>query len=102
MEKIALIILVSVLATQASRLLPPLALSRYQVSPRFEMWLRHIPVAIMAAIIVPDFVVKGPAGLVLNLQFFVAGLAALGVGLKTRNLVLTTLVGVLSVALLRL
>lgn len=102
MEKIALIIFVSVLATQASRLLPPLALSRYQISPRFELWLKHIPVAIMAAIIVPDFVMKSPAGPVLNMNYFIAGCIALAIGLKTRNLVVTVLVGVLSVALLRL
>lgn len=96
------IIALMVAATQASRLLPLLLLSKRDISPRFEIWLRHLPIAIMTALIVPDFVDGSPGGpLTVNSRYAVAGVVALLLGLKTKNLVLTTVAGVVCVALLR-
>ncbi len=103
MEKnIPLIILMMVLATQVSRLLPIFVFSRWGTSPPFEMWLRHVPIAILSALIVPDFFIqKLPHSVSLNLPYFFSGLIALIVGLRTKNLIATTAAGVISVALLR-
>lgn len=95
-------ILLMVLATQVSRLAPLFLLSKTNRSPRFEQWLKHIPIAILTALITPEFFEKNPSHWVdLNLVFCIAGAAALLVGLKTKNLILTTVAGVATAAIAR-
>lgn len=97
---IYLAIAVMIVATQLSRL-GPLLLSDFKFSKAFERWLTHVPIAILAALIIPEFIIPEKGDIKLNKVFIVPALFCLGVGLKTKNLLLTTLTGVLFVALIR-
>ena len=99
---IALMVMVMVVATQLSRV-TPLFLSRFHLSDKFKLWLSYIPVSVLTALIVPEFFEKTQDFAVhLDYLFLISGSLALIFGIFTRNLLGTTLVGVLGVALLRL
>lgn len=97
---VALAIMVMVVATQVSRL-GPLMLSEIKFSKSFEKWLSHVPIGILAALIIPEFISRGERGFEYNYLFIVATVLCFTLGVKTRNLMLTTTVGVIVVALLR-
>lgn len=92
-----------VVATQISRL-GPLFLSSMTIPKSAERWLAHVPIAIISALILPDFLTSYAdfPKFSFHLTFFIGGLVSLIVGVKTRNLILTTASGVLTVALVRL
>ncbi|HKF93787.1 MAG TPA: AzlD domain-containing protein [Gammaproteobacteria bacterium] len=82
------------LATYATRASGVWMLSRFQPSPRFNAWLRHVPGAILVAIITP---------LVLNggLPSAAAAFATALIAARTNNLLLAIGGGVGLVWLLR-
>ncbi len=82
------------LVTYASRAGGLWLMARVPDSPRLQAWLRHIPGAILVSLIAPAALASGPA----------EALAALGTALvaaRTRNLLLSLLVGVALVWALR-
>lgn len=91
-----------VLATQISRL-SPLFLSSWAIPKSGERWLAHVPIAMIAALVVPDFLSTDShfPEIGFHLSYLIGGLISVAVGVKTRNLILTTASGVLTVALLR-
>lgn len=100
-EKIYLIILAMVVATQISRLGPMLVSKKFHASEKFEAWLKYIPVAVLSALIVPEFVSKTTSQIQINWMYVISGAVAFAVGLKFKNLVLTTFVGVVTLVILR-
>jgi branched-subunit amino acid transport protein len=90
------------IATQISRLAPMFISSKFQMSEGFERWLKFIPVSVLAALIVPEFFEKTDLGIRINDVYIISGLIAFGVGIWRKNLLTTTVAGVLSLALLRL
>ena len=90
------------LATQVSRL-SPIALSRLRISSGFESWLGHVPIAILAALVVPEFFSHSESmALQVNWLFVVVGAICMVVGYVSKNLLLTTFAGMLAVAVYRL
>lgn len=82
------------LVTYATRAGGLWLMARVPDSPRLQAWLRHIPGAILVSLIAPAALASGPA----------EALAALGTALvaaRTRNLLLSLLVGVALVWALR-
>ena len=97
---VALIMTVTV-ATQVSRL-GPLFLSKFKLSPNFEAWLAQVPIAILAGLVLPEFIERTEEGVSLNILYLVSGILCFIVGLRFKNLLLTTFVGVICLALCRL
>jgi branched chain amino acid efflux pump len=82
------------LATYATRAGGVWILSRFQPSPRFNAWLRHVPGAVLVAIIAP-LVVNG------GVPSAAAALATALIAARTNNLLLAIGGGVGLVWLLR-
>jgi uncharacterized membrane protein len=75
------------LATYATRAGGVWLLSRFQPSRRFDAWLRHVPGAVLVAIVAPLLIGGGqPAA--------IAAVATALVAAQTRNLLLAIVVGV--------
>ena len=89
-----LTILCMAAATYSTRAAGLWLMGRVQPTPLQEAWLRHVPGAVLVAIIAPQVVQAGPAGLV-------AVLATVLVAHRTSSLLLAMLAGVLTVWLLR-
>ena len=89
-----LTILGMALVTYATRAGGLWLMSRVDPSPRVEAWLRHIPGAVLMAIITPALLTNGPADAM-------AALATALVAARTRNLLLAMVAGVAAVWLLR-
>lgn len=77
-------------------------LGRRQVSPTLQQALRFVPPAVLSAIIFPELLMPtGRLDLSLGNTRLLAGLLAALVAWRTRNAVLTILVGMVSLWLLR-
>jgi branched-subunit amino acid transport protein len=87
------------LATYATRVLP-LVTMRSAPGPRLERFLRYVPPAIFAALIVPALL--APEGQLRLGPSLWAGLIGAAVAYATRNMALTIIAGMASFALLRL
>jgi branched-subunit amino acid transport protein len=96
------------LATYLPRLLPLLLLARHgrssrAMSPLLEAWLRYVPAAVLAAMVLPSLLLHGGDGSsrIGNLYLW-AALPTLGIAWRTRSLLGAVLTGVTAVALARL
>jgi branched-subunit amino acid transport protein len=113
---ITLTIVGMAVVTYLPRLLPVLLLtqggaeragaerSEKTLSPPVEAWLRYVPVAVLAAMLLPSLVVvaDGRANLAWDNFYLWAALPTLGVAWKTRSLFAAVLTGMAVVALGRL
>jgi branched-subunit amino acid transport protein len=82
------------LLTLGTRLSFIALLGRLSMPEWFWRALRYVPIAVLSAIICSELVSRGPAGIVLtSWERLVAALAAVGVALRTGNVVLTIAVG---------
>jgi uncharacterized membrane protein len=70
-------------------------MGRVTPSPRLEAWLRHLPGALLAALVAPAIVAAGPAG-------WLAALAAGLIAARTGNVLLALGIGVAAIWALRL
>ncbi len=99
---ISLTILGMALVTYLPRLLPVWLLSRRILPPLVVVWLRYVPVAVLAAMLLPALVVQeGEINLELNNLFFWAAVPAVLVAWKTKSFFGTVLTGMGLVALVR-
>ena len=112
---ITLTIVGMAVVTYLPRLLPLLILTRNgagqtdsaraenSLSPWVEAWLRYVPVAVLAAMLLPSLLVAdGRANLAWDNLYLWAALPTLGVAWKTRSLFAAVLTGMAVVALGRL
>lgn len=82
------------LVTFAIRLIPILALERFPISPRLRQALRFVPFAVLSALILPELL--RPAGALdisLGNLRLIAGVIAILVAWRTRNVLLTIVAG---------
>ena len=83
------------LVTFAIRLVPILALERFPIPSRLRQALRFVPPAVLSAIILPELLY--PKGEAFNFSFgnlrLIAGVIAILVAWRTRNVLLTIVVG---------
>ena len=91
------------LVTYLPRFLPLFLLSRRKLPPLFERWLSYVPVAVLSALLGPVlFLPEGKLALQPTLNpFFWAAIPSFLIAIRTRNMFLTVLVGMGSVAALR-
>ncbi len=91
----ALLVLGMALVTFAVRY-PPLALvGRLQLPERVIRALRYVPVAVLTAIIVPAVLMpQGELDLRLENAYLIAGLTAVLVSWRMKNLLLTIVIGI--------
>ncbi len=91
------------LVTYLPRFLPAWFLRGRSLPPFFAAWLRYIPAAVLAALLVPSLLVEGGA---LNLTwdnlYLWAALPCIFIAWKWKSLFGTVLAGMLLVALARL
>lgn len=100
-EQIVLVtILGMAVVTYLPRLGPLLALSGKELPPAVVSWLRHVPPAVLAAMLLPLVVIQGERiSLGLDNLFFWAAVPTLLVAIFTKSLYLPVLVGMLVVVL---
>lgn len=91
------------LATYLPRLLPAWFLRGRELPYFLVAWLRYVPVAVLAALLVPSLLVQdGAFAFTWSNLYLWAALPAGFTAWKTKNMFLTVLVGMLVVALIRL
>jgi branched-subunit amino acid transport protein len=80
--------------TYAIRLVPIWLLERATISPGWRQALRFVPAAVLSAIILPELVMpRGTCDLSLGNARLLAGLAAILVAWRTKNILWTLAVG---------
>lgn len=90
------------LVTYLPRMLPLVGLSKVELPPLLLRWLKYIPAAVMASLLVPSILMpEGELYLGLNNLYLLAALPTFAVALKTRSLGLTVLAGMLAVVILQ-
>ena len=96
------------LVTYLPRALPLLLLARgdgsgHATSPLLEAWLRYVPAAVLAAMLLPSLLFHGgEASSRLGNLYLWAALPTIGIAWKTRSLLGAVLSGVAAVSLARL
>jgi branched-subunit amino acid transport protein len=91
------------LVTYLPRLLPAWFLRGRELPPFLVAWLRYVPVAVLAALLVPSLLVSdGAINLHWSNLYLWAALPAGFTAWKSRSMFLTVLVGMAVVALMRL
>jgi branched-subunit amino acid transport protein len=80
--------------TYLCRALFTVSVSRVQISPWWENYLTFIPFAVLTALVTPYLLLPGPAmKLSLINPYILAGVATFIVSYRTRNLVISVMVG---------
>ena len=88
------------IVTYLPRLLPTLFLSGRNLQPLIVAWLRLVPPAVLAAMLVPSLLVRGECiDLGIDNLFFWAALVAFPIAWKWKSLFATVVVGMGLVAL---
>lgn len=91
------------IVTQLPRLLPLVVLSRLNLPPLVIRWLKQIPIAVLSALLFPTLLIPdGNLSFSLDNTSLVAALPCILVAVKTKNLLLTILTGIITSALLQL
>ncbi|NLM97742.1 MAG: AzlD domain-containing protein [Halanaerobiaceae bacterium] len=92
----------AVLVTYLPRVIPLIVLSRMEIPDTVVSWLRYIPAAILAALLAPELFMKnGVLELSLKNINLLAAIPAFLVAVYKKNIFLTIITGVLSVAILQ-
>lgn len=88
--------------TYLPRMLPLVILSRLELPPLIKLWLSYVPVAVLAALLAPSLVAPERAlAITWHNAYLLAAVPSLAVALRTRNLMWTVLVGIITMAILR-
>lgn len=91
------------LVTYLPRVIPAWILRGKKLHPFIEAWLKYVPMAVLAALLLPSLVIaEGKLNLDWNNLYLWAALPAGLVAWKTKNMFVTILVGMAIVALARL
>lgn len=99
--EILTLIILSGLVTLLPRVLPLMVLSRFQLPELAASWLKHVPVAVMAALVAQSVIMpegKLPSGFSVEMA---AALIAFAVAIRTRSLLGTVIAGVACTLALR-
>lgn len=89
------------LVTYLPRFLPLYVLSRVQIPRLFIVWLSYVPVAVLAALVVPGLLMaEGQVFLSWQNSYLLASLPTFIIAVKTKNMLLTILAGLTSIYLI--
>lgn len=90
------------LITYLLRLVPFIMAGRRELPPRLVDALRYVPAAVLSAIVAPElFMPQGTLDISLGNERLIAGLVAIVVAWRTRNILLTIVVGMVVLWLLQ-
>lgn len=96
------IILGCSLVTFLPRILPLELFSKMKIPESFSNWLDHVPIAIMAALIINElFIHNSKVDLVTNFLEILTAIPAFFIAYKIKSPILTVIVGVLTLMALR-
>lgn len=102
MEELIILIFGMAVVTYLPRFLPMYLLTRLEVPKLFILWLRYIPVAVLAALIVPGITtVERQVHLAWGNAYFLASIVAFLVAWRSKSMMLTVTVGMGVVLLLQ-
>jgi branched-subunit amino acid transport protein len=100
---IFLIIVGASIVTFLPRIVPLVVLSRFQLPGWALQWLKHVPIAVMAALVGQElFTHNGETTLFTNKMELAAAAVTLGAAIWTRSLLGTVVIGIICMLLLRL
>lgn len=101
MEKLWIIVAMGAV-TYLPRALPLAVLAQMKIPEGFIRWLRFVPVAVLAALLAPELLLReGAFDLSLQNQFLLAAVPCFLVAVKTKNLFFTVGVGLAAAILLQ-
>jgi branched-subunit amino acid transport protein len=93
-------VLLMSLVTMLPRVLPLLIATRVTLTARTRSWVRHIPVAAISALLVPELFSRNDGGAAANLYLWVALPTAL-VAMQCKHFLVTIVAGVSFMAIAR-
>ncbi len=100
---VILVILGTALVTVIPRVLPLALLSRFTLPKWLVRWLSYVPIAVLAALLAQSVLLSdGGVNISLDNLSLLAVIPTLLVAVRSRSLIWTVLIGVVSMALLRL
>src|SRR5690554_1004970 len=98
-----LIIIGMSLVTQLPRVLPLVVLTCISLPPLVVRWLKQIPIAVLSALLLPSLLIsEGAVNLSLYNKALIAAIPCIILAVKTKNLFLTVLTGIVFSALLQI
>ncbi|HHU48862.1 MAG: AzlD domain-containing protein [Caldicoprobacterales bacterium] len=102
-SEILFVIIGMSMVTQLPRIIPLVVLTRMSLPPLVVRWLKHIPVAVLSALLFPSLLLSdGRLSLSLDNTALLAAIPCMVIAAKTKNLFLTVLTGIIISALLQL
>lgn len=101
--KIVLIIIGMSIVTHIPRIMPLVVLSKLNLPPLLLCWLKYIPVAVLSALLAPAILMpEGKLAIGLDNKYLIASLPCFIISIKTKNLFLTVVTGIITMMLLQL
>mgnify|MGYP000846995758 FL=1 len=102
MERLTLVILGCAVVTFLPRFLPMYILTRLKIPKVVVAWLSYIPVAVLAALVVPGIMApEHKINLTFTNAYFIAAFPAFFIAWRTKNMLLTVVGGMAVVFLLQ-
>ncbi|KOF57771.1 branched-chain amino acid ABC transporter [Clostridium sp. DMHC 10] len=89
------------IVTILPRVLPVMLISKIKLNKKVEMFLKYIPISILTALVFSALVISNNK-VSINVPVLVAAAITCITAVKKNNLLLTVIVGVLSMAVLRM
>ena len=97
-----LVIIITGIITYAIRLSFIVFFDHKDVPPKVQRWLRYVPPAVFAAIVFPEiFVHNGGVNISPSNPRLIAGLIAMLVAWRTKNVLLTILIGMATLLIIQ-
>lgn len=94
------IIIGGALVTILPRVLPVMLISKININSKVETFLKYIPVSILTALVFSELIISNNK-LSINMPVLIAAFITSITAIKKNNLLLTVIVGVVSMAVLR-
>jgi len=102
-QEIFYLILGMSIVTQLPRILPLIILTKISLPPLVTKWLKHIPAAVLSALLLPALLLPGGRlSLSADNTALLSSIPCMLVAVKTKNLFLTVLTGIVFSALLQI
>lgn len=95
------IIIGGAVVTVLPRVLPVMLISKLKLNSKVEAFLKYIPISILTALVFSEVIISNDK-LSINPSVLIAAAITCFTAVKKNNLLLTVIVGVLSMAILRL
>ncbi|MDO5375825.1 AzlD domain-containing protein [Staphylococcus rostri] len=97
-------VILSCIVTLLVRVTPLVLISRLELSEKVIKWLSFIPITLFTALVVDGLIQQhdGTFGYTINWIFLIALVPTILIALRTRSLTMTVIVGMVTVAILRM